>query len=51
MTNTGQKMSKFAALENFLDSEEADGGIRTIKARQLVCIAELYLDGDDTIRF
>jgi hypothetical protein len=29
-------MPTLAALDDFLDSKEADGGIRTVKARQLV---------------
>lgn len=36
------QMSAFANLDNFLDSEEADNGIRLGKARQLVCFIILY---------
>jgi hypothetical protein len=35
-------MSAVANLNNFLDSEEADNGIRLGKARQLVCFIILY---------
>ena len=35
-------MSALANLDNFLDSEEADNGIRLGKARQLVCFTILY---------
>ena len=37
-------MSALTALDNFLDSAEADGGVRSIKARQLVCILKRVLD-------
>ena len=36
------QMSALANLDNFLDSEEADNGIRLGKARQLVCFIILY---------
>ena len=33
-------MTPLAALDNFLDSTEADHGIRTDLARRLVCIVD-----------
>jgi len=42
-------MSILTALDNFLDSKEADDGIRTIKARQL--ISEIPGDEDEAFKY